>query len=148
MHLRTVDADVEQKITLGEDIFSAMTPFDSQITFVYVSDLERADRFYSVLLGLPLALDQGSCRIYQVTATAYLGLCQRPTVQATESVILTLVTEDVDGWHQKLRAADVPIDTPPTMNTTYHIYHLFVRDPDGWRVELQRFEDPRWNPAL
>lgn len=124
-----------------------MTPFDSQITFVYTADLSAAARFYGELLGLPLALDQGSCRIYRVTPTAFLGVCSRPAVQATDSVILTLVTDDVDGWFARLSAAGVSVDTPPTMNPTYRIYHFFVRDPDGWRVELQRFEDPRWNPA-
>jgi len=124
-----------------------MSPFDSQITFVYAADLARADAFYAGLLGLPLALDQGSCRIYRVTDTALLGVCQRAAVCPSDSVILTLVTEDVDGWFARLQAAGVPVDTPPTMNQKYSIYHTFVRDPDGWRVEIQRFEDPRWNPS-
>lgn len=24
------------------------------------------------------------------------------------------------------------------------IYHCFVKDPSGYTVEIQRFEDPRW----
>jgi hypothetical protein len=33
---------------------------------------------------------------------------------------------------------------PPTYNERYQIYHLFARDPNGYLIEIQRFEDPRW----
>lgn len=118
--------------------------FDQQITFLDVVNLERAHHFYGRLLGLQLALDQGSCRIYSVTPTAFLGVCQRKAVSPSEGVILTLVSDDVDAWFERLRAAGVPVEKPPTRNPRYNIYHCFVRDPDGWRVEIQRFEDPRW----
>ena len=36
------------------------------------------------------------------------------------------------------------MEKPPTYNPTYHIYHLFVRDPDGYLVEIQTFLDPAW----
>ena len=52
-------------------------PIDAQITFIYTSDLESSARFYEAVLGLPLAVDQGSCRIYRVLdGRAYLGICQ------------------------------------------------------------------------
>ena len=35
----------------------------------------------------------------------------------------------------------------PVMNATYNIYHFFMRDPDGYLVEIQRFLDPNW-PTL
>ena len=41
-------------------------PIDSQITFVYSRDLARSSRFYEEVLGFPLAVDQGGCRIYRV----------------------------------------------------------------------------------
>ncbi|MEL6348105.1 MAG: VOC family protein [Myxococcota bacterium] len=121
-----------------------MSAFDQQVTFIDVLDLDRSHHFYSRLLRLPLALDQGRCRIYTVTSTAFLGVCQRERVQASDGIILTLVTDAVDRWYQRLERAGVPIDTAPTRNDTYRIYHCFVRDPDGWRVEIQRFEDPAW----
>ena len=53
-------------------------PIGEFITFLYVEDLERSDRFYAGLLGLPLVVDQGACRIFRVAAGAYLGVCERP----------------------------------------------------------------------
>jgi catechol 2,3-dioxygenase-like lactoylglutathione lyase family enzyme len=43
-----------------------------------------------------------------------------------------------------LQAHGVEITKPPTYNERYQIYHLFARDPNGYLVEIQRFEDPRW----
>ncbi len=35
---------------------------------------------------------------------------------------------------------------PVTMiaNPEYRIYHCFLRDPDGYQIEIQRFDDPAW----
>ena len=54
---------------------------DQQITFLYTRDLEVTAHFYQVVLGLSLVLDQGTCRIYQVTSDAYLGICARDDAQ-------------------------------------------------------------------
>ena len=95
--------------------------------------------------SLRLALDQGTCRIYQVGRESYIGFCQRenlPTPPGSENsnqVIITLVTPDVDGWYQCLTERGVEFDQAPVANSTYNIYHCFLRDPNGYLVEIQRF---------
>jgi catechol 2,3-dioxygenase-like lactoylglutathione lyase family enzyme len=118
--------------------------FDAAITFCRTTDLARAAAFYEETLGLPLVLDQGVCRIYRVAGGGFVGFCEHLEGDAAEGVILTLVTDDVDGWHQRLVERGVAIETPPTHNPRFGIYHLFLRDPDGHRVEIQRFDDADW----
>lgn len=48
---------------------------ESQITFIYVNDLQISRKFYEDLMGLELVLDQGSCRIVRIVPEAYLGYC-------------------------------------------------------------------------
>ena len=122
-----------------------MNGFDAQITFCYTPDLPTTARFYEEIMGFPLALDQGTCRIYRVARQAYLGFCQRAGAGRPDGVILTLVTQDVDGWHARLTARGVVCEKAPIFNPTYHIYQAFFRDPNGYLIEIQRFEDPRWN---
>lgn len=117
-----------------------LAAFDAQITFLYVADLERAAAFYGGVLGLELARDQGACRIYQVAGHGYLGVCgHRPPEPG--GVIVTLVSDDVDGWAERLTTAGYQVDGPDH-NERFALYHLFVRDPDGHLVEIQRFDDP------
>lgn len=121
-----------------------MEDFDTQITFCYTKNLTETARFYEEIMGLPLALDQGTCRIYRVAGRAYLGFCQRADAGRPDGITLTLVTDDVDGWHRRLTAEGVPCEKAPVFNPTYKIYQTFFRDPNGYLIEIQRFEDPRW----
>lgn len=113
---------------------------DALITFVYVTDLSRSAEFYGGVLGLELARDQGACLIYRVSPDGYLGVCdhRRPD---PGGVIITLVSDDVDGWADRLRAAGHDVDGPHA-NDRFELYHLFVHDPDGHLVEVQRFDEP------
>jgi catechol 2,3-dioxygenase-like lactoylglutathione lyase family enzyme len=124
-----------------------MNAIDAQITFCYTADLEATARFYEDVLGLRLALDQGTCRIYETAAGAYLGFCARAETAEPSGIILTLVTEDVDGWHERLTARGAVFEDPPEHNPEYDIYHCFLRDPNGYRIEIQRFDDPRWKES-
>jgi predicted enzyme related to lactoylglutathione lyase len=121
--------------------------FDAAMTFCYTRDLVRLAAFYEGVMGLPLALDQGGCRIYRVAGSGYFGFCERPNLPPAEGVLLTFVTDDVDGWYERLSAAGVPFDKTPASNPEYGIYHCFCRDPDGNRLEIQRFDDPDWDQA-
>jgi len=77
-------------------------PFDQQVTFLYTTDLDATAHFYESILGLPLALDQGVCRIYRVAAGAYVGFCQKTDAligadAGSSGAILTLVTDKVNA---------------------------------------------------
>ncbi len=121
--------------------------YDAQITFCHTADLAATARFYEQVLGLPLALDQGECRVYRVRAGAFLGFCARPGAPRPQGVILTLVCDDVDGRCRELARRGVVFEKPPAHNSRYRIYHCFFRDPSGYLLEIQRFEDPAWDPG-
>lgn len=127
-------------------------PFEQAVTFLYVRDIEASYRFYGETLELPLVLDQGLARIYRVgSGDAFLGVCKASAVQqppppdrAPLGLIFTFVTQDVDGWYQRLLAKGVAFEKTPKENTTYRIYNCFFRDPDGYLLEIQRFLSPEW----
>jgi predicted enzyme related to lactoylglutathione lyase len=121
---------------------------DDQITFIYVSDLDRSAAFYGAVLGLEQVLDQGGCRIFRVTPTSFVGVCRtRPERVGVSGALVTFVTEDVDAWHDRLVEAGASIITPPRHSDEYQIYNFFAEDPDGNRFEVQRFDDPAWKVA-
>ena len=118
---------------------------EQQVTFLATRDLRANAAFYEDVLGLALVLDQGVCRIYQTGKAAFLGFCEHlPLTVGEQPVIVTLVSHDVDGWHDYVLEKGVAIEKRPLMNAKYNIYHFFMRDPDGYLVEIQRFLDPAW----
>ena len=122
-------------------------PFEQQITFLRATDLKRSHEFYAGVLRLDLVLDQGDCRIYSLSESAFVGLCLADTVDPTEGVIVTLVTEKVDEWCVWIQRKGVVLESGPVLNDRFGIYHAFLRDPDGNRLEIQRFVTPQW-PSL
>lgn len=124
-------------------------PVDSQITFVYTRDLEKTAPFYEDIMGFDLAVDQGSCRIYRVVGRdAYFGVCERDTApEKPEGIIITFVTQDVDGWYERITSKGWECEYSPRTNETYNIYHFFVKDPNGYLLEVQRFAEVDWDTS-
>lgn len=117
---------------------------DSLIVFLATNDLPQTADFYEDKMGLPLALDQGKCRIYKVAREAFIGFYEQAETPSVEGVIVTIVTRQVDEYCNLLRTRGVVVEKEPVYNANYKIYHCFLRDPNGYLVEIQRFEDPRW----
>ncbi len=117
--------------------------FDQTITFLGVKSLNETDAFYGQLLGLKLVRDQGVCRIYRASPGAFLGFCEHlNSTGFDERIILTLISEDVDEWYRALSRQGVIFEKEPQQNPKFGIYHCFLRDPDGYLIEIQRFDDP------
>lgn len=115
---------------------------EGHIVFLPTEDLEQTDRFYRSVLGFRLALDQGACRIYTLPGGGYWGFCTHSQAMADPGrVVLTLLVADVAKWHFALARAGVPVDGPPRVNDAFRIEHFYATDPNGYRVEVQRFLD-------
>lgn len=103
-----------------------METYHSQITFLKTDNLEDTAWFYESLIGLELALDQGVCRIYRVAGNAFIGFCRSAEKPEPKYVLLTWVTDDVDGSYEELVARGAVFDQIPTFNPQYNIYHCWV----------------------
>ena len=114
-----------------------MTYTDS-LVFLFVEDLERSSAFYRTL-GLDLMIDQGECHILGDGGRMMVGLCGG-RIPEPGGVIVTLVTEHVEDLCARLTEAGVVFDQHPSFSQRFGITHAFVRDPDGYLVEIQRFE--------
>lgn len=114
-----------------------------QITFLDTSDLNQTAHFYEDILGLKLVVDQTTCRIYKTASSAYLGFCHRENFDLEKNlVVLTMITDEVDAWADYLKEKGVRIDHDPELNERYHIYHFYLSDPNGYKIEIQKFMHP------
>ncbi|CAN1496606.1 VOC domain containing protein [Fimbriimonadaceae bacterium] len=110
------------------------------ITFLPTKNLKATDRFYQGMLGLQLALDQGVCRIYSVGIDGAWGFCEHvPLLDDPSKVTLTMVVPDVNEWHVRLTVEGATVDGPPRINQRFGIQHFYTTDPNGYRLEIQKF---------
>ncbi|MFP4270691.1 MAG: Rid family hydrolase [Alphaproteobacteria bacterium] len=122
-----------------------MVPKGQQLTFLYTDNLARAVGFYRDVLDLELVVDQGRAVLFRVNDGAYLGVSDRPDrPRGTAGVMVSFVC-DVDRAYAKLTARGVAFEGPPGAQMDGTVYAAFFRDPDGYRLELQEFRDPRWD---
>lgn len=121
----------------------AVTGITGQITWLYTEDTAASWRFYEEALGLETVVDQGICRVFAVGGGAHIGVCavHEGRAVAPEGCIVSLVTDDVEGAHARLVARGAEVDGPPFRNAALGITHFMTRDPSGYRIEIERFED-------
>ena len=119
-------------------------PFEQSVCFFYTDKLDKTTDFYTRILGLPLVLDQGPCRIFQVSANGFVGFCTHREPARTDGVIITLATRQVEEVYTSLLAQGVVFEKPLAYDERFAITNAFLRDPNHYLVEIQRFEDPSW----
>lgn len=115
--------------------------FEALVPFYPCRNLITTRAFYEKTVGLRLERDQGSCVIYHV-GDGYLGFCEHLNFNEHPGVIITLVTDAVDDCYTRFVASGVTTEDAPKHNDRYAIYHFFARDPNGYRLEVQRFNTP------
>jgi predicted enzyme related to lactoylglutathione lyase len=134
-----------------EKIMAAETPdpgkifIEQNVVWLYADDLDRLAGFYRDVIGLPQVLDQGVCRVFQVSPTGFLGVCNKEgRPRGTKGMMFTFLVEDVEAAYEHFLARGVQFDGPPNMLGGRTVYSAFFRDPEGYWLEIQEFNDPRW----
>jgi catechol 2,3-dioxygenase-like lactoylglutathione lyase family enzyme len=120
-------------------------PITDSIVFTYTDDLAASSRFFRETLELEFVVDQGPCHIFRMSPNSYIGVCDLPgRPRSTVGVTITIVTSDVDGWHAFLTGKGLVYQTAPQTSTRFNVYSSLFIDPNGYRIEIQNFLDPKW----
>ncbi len=125
-------------IPLGQD--HSIPSIDSQVVFLYYSDVNEASAFYESTLGLEKTFDEGWVKIYQTSPNAYVGLVDEKMgshrVSESKPVMLSIVTSEVDAWYEHLRRAGVTILSDVADSESVPVRAFLVEDPGGYTVEF------------
>lgn len=110
------------------------------ILFLGSDNLKETDEFYRDVLNLQLYKDQKTCMIYKINDKASIGFCSHinKTVDK-KSPIITLIVDDVDKLYETIKAKGIEIEDEPKENKQFNIYHFFLKDNNGYTIEIQRF---------
>ena len=120
-----------------------MKKFTSAITFLQTDDLKKTSEFYEEIMKCSLIVDQGDCRIFQITNESFIGFCTHDFLEKDkDSICITFVCsskEEVDEWYEYLKNKGVKVKSPPKENTKFEIYNFFASDPNDITIEIQYF---------
>ncbi|MEM6373930.1 MAG: VOC family protein [Pseudomonadota bacterium] len=121
-------------------------PNELAITFLYYRDLQGAMSFYETVLGLPLVIDQGWCKIYRICPGAHVGLVDEAKGMnkwaATKPVQLCIRVADVDAWYAYARAQALDALSDLFVNDEIGIRAFVFNDPEGYQIEIQSATRP------
>ena len=111
------------------------------ITFFYYRDLPTAMRFYEDILGLPLAIDQGWCKIYEICPGAHVGLVDETKGMnrwaEIKPVQLCIRVPEVNDWYAYARAKELDNLSELFVNEALGIRAFVFTDPEGYQIEIQ-----------
>lgn len=120
---------------------AAHPPVDQMVSWVYTHDLEDTCRFYADMLGLTQVRDEGAARIFQISPSGFIGVCKAIGGRVVEpgGGMITVVSDDVDGWYERLEAAGASLKGKPEKVEAFGIYAFLAKDPNGYLIEFQQF---------
>ena len=111
------------------------------ITFFYYRDLPGAMRFYEETLGLPLAIDQGWCKIYRICPGAHVGLVDETKGMnkwtEVKPVQLCIRVPSVNDWYSYAKARNLDGLSELFVNDEIGIRAFVFNDPEGYQIEIQ-----------
>ena len=116
---------------------------NQQITWVYTHDLDLTVKFYSQVLGFRCVRETAESRIFATVLGAAIGLCRafEDRVVEPKGGMISIVTNDVDRWYRQLLERGTNIAAAPHRLPQFGIYTFFIRDPNGYVIEFQQFDD-------
>lgn len=121
-------------------------PTELAITFLYYRDLPAAMAFYEEVMGLPLAIDQGWCKIYRLCPGAHVGLVDETKGMnkwtAEKPVQLCIRVPDVDAWYAYAEAKKLANLSELFVNEALGIRAFVFDDPEGYQIEVQSATRP------
>ena len=131
--IRTGSADMTECLASAPSL-------SSSVTMLYYKDIGPAARFYGDILGLELELDWDWIRFYKTGPASSVGLVTEGDgawheVREQNAVMLSLVTEDVDAWYQRI-AGRADVIVLKDIGDGGPIRSFLLEDPGGYTVEF------------
>jgi hypothetical protein len=119
---------------------AAGPPLSSSVTMFYYKDIAPAARFYGEILGLENYLDWDWVQFYKTGPASYVGLVTEGEgawhkVRDDNSVMLSLITDDVDAWYARLRDSG-EVTFLKEIGDGGPIRSFLLEDPGGYTVEF------------
>lgn len=113
------------------------------VTIFYYADLAEAARWYAEALGFESVVQLDGVEIFRIEGNAHLALVaegkgSQPFIAGrAKSALLSIQTEDLEGWHDRLHALGVEgTGEGAQIGAGGATIEFKVYDPGGYTVEF------------
>jgi hypothetical protein len=121
-----------------------MFRYSSNITFIYYNDLLYGNYFIKNILDLPLVMDQGFAKIYQVNKTSFIGIVKLSKETTYKgNTLVSLNTNSVKKEYERVSKMDVFNLTDIQHIAQIPLDSFFFKDKEGHDFEIQEFLDTK-----
>ncbi len=132
---------------LGTDVVAEETnvpalSIKENILMLYYKDISLVVPFYEETLGLAKTFNEDWVKIYRITPTSFVALVQEGEgsfhrAQAENAVMLSIVTEEVDAWYERLKRDQSIVFLKEIYDNQHAPIRAFlVEDPGGYSIEF------------
>lgn len=117
----------------------------SNIVFFPCKNLMDTQEFYSCVVGISVHRKMDNSIIFD-SGYGYLGFCKysddRPMANGVCISFNAQSREDVDcHYHRIIQQRPQCIMQPPKQHENFPVYSFFMKDPNGYLVEIQKIDD-------
>jgi len=118
-----------------------MNKAEKMIAFIYYRNLATGIDFYENILGFTRIIDQGWCKIYQISDSGYLGIVdEKKGMQnwhADKTVQICIRVPDVLPWYDYCSELELKNMSELFVSDELMIKAFVFDDPEGYQVEFQ-----------
>lgn len=138
--------DEPTEVQGGTELCDAYPQINAHTTFFYYRDLVAAEWFYGNILGLNKTLDRQWVKMFRITGQSYVGLVDEQhgiyrAPDSTPSVILSIETNDLEGWNARLNALGVTLVKGLDINSEQSLVDsILLKDPADYTIEFYRWK--------
>jgi len=122
------------------------------VLWLYYDDLAAMEGFWGELLGREVLVDQGWAKVYQVSATGFVGLVDgsRGLHQAADlaGVTISIFTEEVEAWFERVKIQALSLRTEELGSESGRVTVFVAYDPAGYFLEWDTFLEVEGNERL
>jgi catechol 2,3-dioxygenase-like lactoylglutathione lyase family enzyme len=123
------------------------------VQWLYYNDLPAAQTFYEALLDATMICDQGWAKIYQISATSFIGLVDGAKglheVSEKKRVTVSFLTDTIEKWFEKAKnMPNLELRTPEITNESGKVNIFVGYDPTGYFLEWDQFLKVPGNESL
>ena len=116
---------------------------EGQITFFYYNDLQRAENFYSAIMGFEKVIDVSYAKVFRISEGAHIGIVNskdgyiKPSKE--KPVMLTVIVENIEAWLHYLTEKGIKLKEEPVSRRNPDMTIMIISDPEDYVIEILQF---------